>query len=186
MKKLLISVMVLFFTYATQAQMKQNPIPIHTFFEYGFAKNNNPSPVKLNNHTYFAAGLKFHGWKEDRFILLEIDMNYRKVDYYPYDSLNANSKVSFGMAELFTGPRLLISKTSPLYPTMSLLGGAYYNFQGSAGFNAIASLGIYYNLTQPGTKRNGISLEIIYRPVTCKIDTYEVPSSLGIRIGFFF
>lgn len=115
-------------------------------------------------------------------------MNYRKVDYYTYDSLNANSKVSFGMAELLTGPRLLISKTSPLYPTMSLLGGAFYNFKrkGSAGFDAIATLGIYYNLTPPGTKRNGISFEIIYRPVTCRIDSYEVPSSLGLRIGFFF
>lgn len=58
MKKLLLTVIVLFFTYATNAQMKQNPIPIHTFFEYGFAKNNNPSPVKLDNHTYFCGRIK--------------------------------------------------------------------------------------------------------------------------------
>jgi hypothetical protein len=187
MKKILLTPLVLLIVTVAFAQStKKNPIPIHTYFEYGFAKNNNPAPVKLDNHTYFAAGLKFHGWKEDRPILLEVDVDYRKVDYYTYDTLNANSKVSFGMAELLTGPRLMISKTSPLYPTLSLLGGAYYNFKGSAGFDAIATLGIYYNLTPPGTKRNGISFEFVYRPVSCKIDNYEIPSSLGFKIGFFF
>lgn len=187
MKKILIPLFVLLLISETYAQqMRRNPIPIHTFFEYGYAKNNETAPVKLDNHTYFAAGVKLHGWKEDRPILLEIDMNYRKVDFNPYDSLNANSKAAFGMAELLTGPRVMISKTSPFYPTLSLLGGAYYNFKGSAGFDAIAALGFYYNLTPPGTKRNGISLEIIYRPVECKIDKYTVPSSLGLRVGFFF
>lgn len=187
MKKLILPVFILMFSGNLFSQSsKPNPIPVHTFFEYGVAKNAEAAPVKLDNHTYFAAGLKFHGWKEDRFILFELDANYRKVDFFPYDSLNANKKISFGMAELLVGPRLMISKTSPLYPTLSLLGGAYYNFKHSAGFDAIASLGIYYNLTPPGTKRNGLSLELIYRPVSCKIDNYEVPSSMGVRIGFFF
>jgi hypothetical protein len=163
------------------AQMEPNANPMHLFFEYGpVGKLENGSPDKTNSH--IAAGLKIHKWKEDRPFQFEIDMNYRGITFYD----SSETKHSLGLAEMYLGPRLLISKTSPLYPTASVLGGWCGNLGTVGGLNALLSLGLYYNFTPPGTNRNGVSLEITYRTANIKYNEFTIPPAIGIRLGFFF
>ncbi len=166
---------------SSYAQVRTLGHPMHIFFEYGpLGKVSDASVSKNGSH--FAVGIKKHSWIEDRPIQIEIDMNYRSISFY--DSSDVQKKV--GMGEMYIGPRLLISKTSPLYPTASVLGGGYLNLGHVGGLSALISFGIYYNFTEPKTPRNGCSIEITYHTAKIKYDGFTIPPAFALRIGFFF
>lgn len=166
---------------SASAQMEPNANPMHLFFEYGpVGKLENGPSEKANSHV--AAGLKIHRWKEDRPFQFELDMNYRGITFYDSSSI----KHSLGLGEMYLGPRLLISKTSPFYPTASVLGGGYGNLGSVGGLTALLSLGFYYNFTPPGTNRNGVSVEITYRTANIIFNEFTIPPAIGIRVGIFF
>lgn len=161
--------------------MENNSNPVHVFFEYGSLGDVKPG-LSGGKNTHFAVGLKTHKWKEDRPFQFELDLNYRSVSFS--DTTDTHRK--FGVAELYLGPRLMISKTSPIYPTLSVLGGWYGNLGSISGLNALLSAGIYYNFTPPGTSRNGISLEVTYRTAKQTYNEFTIPPAFAIRIGIFF
>lgn len=163
------------------AQVRTLSHPTHIFFEYG-PLGKVPDASVSKNGSHFAVGIKKHSWIEDRPIQIEIDMNYRNISFY--DSNDVQKKVAIG--EMYIGPRLLISKTSPLYPTASVLGGGYLNLGPVGGLSALVSLGIYYNFTEPKTPRNGCSVEITYHTARIKYNGYTIPPAFALRIGFFF
>lgn len=163
------------------AQVRSLGNPTHIFCEYGLLKEISNASVSKNGF-HFAVGIKKHTWIEDRPIQVGFDLNYRSISFY--DSSDVQKKVAMG--EMYIGPRLLISKTSPLYPTASVLGGGYLNFGPVGGLSALISFGIYYNFTEPKTPRNGCSIEITYHTARIKYDGYSIPPAFALRIGFFF
>lgn len=184
MKKIipiLVFVVLNCFSLILKAQRDSDGSPKHLFFEYG-PVGKVEGGISGKNNSHIVVGIKTHKWKEDRPIQAEFDVNYRGITFY--DSSNVKQK--FGMAEFYIGPRLLISKTSPIYPTASVLGGGYMNLVNVGGLSAIFSVGIYYNFTPPGTNRNGISLELTYRTAKISYNEFVVPPAYGVRVGFFF
>lgn len=184
MKKIFLLLLVSIFlsmTTRSYGQVRTMGHPTHIFAEFGPIQEIADASTSKNG-THFAAGLKKHSWIEDRPIQFEYDMNYRGISFY--DSSDTQKK--FGLAEFYLGPRLLISKTSPLYPTASVLGGGYFNLNSVGGLSAMISLGVYYNFTEPKTPRNGCSLELTYHTAKIKFEDYVVPPAFALRIGFFF
>lgn len=180
-KILILAVLILLLASYSRAQERLGK-PKHFFFEYGPLKKTNSLISSDKQNSYISAGIKMHSWIEDKPIQFETSVAYRYVQLYDY----AATKTNLNIFEMYLGPRLLISKISPFYPTASVLGGGHYIFGSSAGFDVLATLGIYYNLTPPGEPRNGISLEATYRLLTMTYSNYEIPAAFGVRIGFFF
>ena len=172
--------LILFTSYALRAQTSGPPR--HLFFEYGPIGKSTLGTTATKSNSHFAVGIKYHGWREEKPFQFEMDLDYRHVSFY--DSIN--ERKSLGMAEMYIGPRLLISKFLPIYPTLSALAGGYYVFGNTAGFNALLTAGVYYNFTQPTQDRNGVSLEFTYRPVNINYGSFVIPPAWAIRIGFFF
>lgn len=169
------------FITTAYAQKQTLGHPMHLFFEYG-PLGNVPDASATKNGSHLAAGIKKHSWIEDRPLQIEFDMNYRSISFYD----SAEVKNTVGMGEMYIGPRLLISKTSPLYPTLSVLGGGYLNLDGLFGLNALLTGGIYYNLTSVGSPRNGLTFEVTYHLAKINFNGYSIPPAVAVRIGFFF
>jgi len=178
---LILAVLILVLNLPSLAQERRGH-PRHFFFEYGTLKKTNDSITSGKTNSFIGLGLKSHTWVEENPIQFEYDIAYRYVQLYDY----AVTKTNLNILDMYLGPRLLISKTSPYYPTASILGGGHYIFGNNLGFDIVASVGMYFNLTKPGEFRNGISLEAMYRPLTMNYNGYEVPANFGVRIGFFF
>lgn len=178
---IVLAFLILFLDLPSWAQVRRGH-PRHFFFEFGTLKNTNDSISSGKTNSYIGLGLKSHTWIEENPIQFEYDIAYRYIQLNDY----AVTKTNLNILEMYLGPRLMISKTSPYYPTASILGGGHYIFGNNIGFDILASVGMYFNLTKPGEFRNGISLEAIYRPLTMNYNAYEVPANFGIRIGFFF
>ena len=117
-----------------------------------------------------------------------MDIDYRSITLY--DSLNAKSNL--GLFELYLGPRILVSKTAPYYPTGSILAGYNTNLSEPwvQGFNVLITAGIYYDFSGHAMTdelvRNGMSFELTYRTAKINFNGLEIPPALGIRVGFFF
>ena len=158
------------------------PPPRFLFFEYGPLGKSGLGTLPSKSNSHFAIGMKVHHWHEEKPFQFEADLDYRNVKFY--DSLN--TRTTLNMAEMYIGPRLLISKFLPIYPTASALIGGYYIFGNNIGFNALLSLGMYYNFTKPGQDRNGMGLEFTYRPVKINYNSFAIPPAFAVRIEFFF
>lgn len=182
MKRLFIFFMIAMFVTMFGSSQAQPALgsPTHIFIEYGpLGKVTNGSSSKTGSH--FAAGIKKHPWIEDRPMQFEFELNYRGITFY--DSTDVKNK--FGMAEGYIGPRFWIPKLSPIYPTMSVLGGGYTNLGSVGGLGFLFTMGIYYNFTAAGSPRNGCSVEFTYHTAKIKYNGYEIPPAFAIRVGFF-
>jgi hypothetical protein len=178
---IIIAGIILCFSNQLFAQKQSLGHPTHIFFEFG-PLSQVPDASVTKNGSHFSAGMKKHTWIENRPVQIEFDLNYRRVTFY--DSLEV--KNNCGMGEFYLGPRLQISKTSPLYPTASVLGGGYWDFGSVGGLSALITAGIYYNFTGAGTARNGITIEATYHTAKININGYTIPPAFALRIGFYF